>query len=288
MSEQHNPSSPENSPDASGAAVTTDMLHVDRYEGAWMRLSFAVLVIFFVVLVFSSFSVGFQVPGVYQRIDPSTLQNPDSPFANPGLRELAPGKYEVYLRAQIWSFTPSEIRIPVGSTVTFYATSQDVQHGVRIAETNINMMILPGQISTLKTTFNKPGTYNFICHEYCGMLHHTMYGRIIIESGVATYAIPEWRPYLLELGLRITLLFISATLFFLIVFATVLLPGRKLTIPVEMPVAEPLSVEPAPAWLDHWWPWVNGAIALIIMSYGPMLYQLIRDAQSIPFMPRIW
>lgn len=106
--------------------------------------------------------------------------------------------------------------------------------------------------------------------------------------GAASYAIPEWRPYLLESALGITLLFISATLFFIVVFGTVLLPGRKLREPVEMPVAEPLHDEPAPAWLDRWWPWVNGAIALIILSYGPMLYQLIRDAQNIPFSPRIW
>lgn len=106
--------------------------------------------------------------------------------------------------------------------------------------------------------------------------------------GAATYAIPEWRPYLLESGLGISLLFISATLFFLIVFGTVLIPGRKLKTPVEMPVAEPLREEHPPAWLDTWWPWVNGAIALIILSYGPMLYQLVRDAESIPFIDRIW
>jgi cytochrome c oxidase subunit 2 len=180
MSEQQNLPSPGNGVDGSGAAVS-DILHVDKYEAAWMRMSFIVLVAFFVAIVFSSFSVGFQVPGVYQRIDPATLQNPDSPFANPTLRELAPGQYEVYIRAQIWNFTPSEIRIPAGSSVTFYATSQDVQHGIKIAETNINMMLLPGQISTLKATFNEPGTYNFVCHEYCGVMHHTMYGRIIVE-----------------------------------------------------------------------------------------------------------
>jgi cytochrome c oxidase subunit 1 len=106
--------------------------------------------------------------------------------------------------------------------------------------------------------------------------------------GAAAYAIPEWRPYLLESAVGIGLLFISATLFFLVVFGTVLIPGRKLKEPVEMPVAEPLHPAPTPAWLETWWPWVNGAIALIILSYGPMLYQLIRDAQSIPFMDRIW
>src|SRR5690606_17784209 len=101
-------------------------------------------------------------------------------------------------------------------------------------------------------------------------------------------AIPEWRPYLLESALGITLLFISATLFSLIVFGTVFIPGRKLKTPVEMPVAEPLHDQPSPAWLDRWAPWVNGAIALIILSYGPMIYQLIRDAQNIPFAPRLW
>jgi cytochrome c oxidase subunit 2 len=181
MSDQPNVSLSESAHSSSGAVVNSETLHVDRYEGAWMRLSFAVLVIFFVAIVVSSFSVGFQVPGVYQRIDPATLLNADSPFANPTLRELAPGKYEVHIRAQIWSFTPGEIRVPAGSTVTFYATSQDVQHGIKLSETNINMMILPGQVSTLKATFNEPGTYNFVCHEYCGLMHHTMYGRLIVE-----------------------------------------------------------------------------------------------------------
>jgi cytochrome c oxidase subunit 2 len=180
MSDQANVPLPE--PGHNGSTIVdSEMLHVDRYESAWMRLSFAVLVVFFVAIVFSSFSVGFQVPGVYQRIDPATLLNEDSPFANPTLRELAPGKYEVYIRAQIWSFAPSEIRVPAGSTVTFYATSLDVQHGIKLSETNINMMILPGQVSTLKATFNEPGSYNFVCHEYCGVMHHTMYGRVIVE-----------------------------------------------------------------------------------------------------------
>jgi len=167
-------------PDSGEAPAET--LHVDRYEGVWMRIAVTVLAIFFISIIVSAFASGFQVPGAYQRIDPATLYDEGSPFANPGLRELAPGKYEAYIRAQIWSFTPNEIRIPAGSEVTFYATSQDVQHGIKIQGTNINMMILPGQISTLKAKFDEPGTYDFVCHEYCGQLHHTMYGRLIVEA----------------------------------------------------------------------------------------------------------
>lgn len=163
-------------------AMTAETLHVDRYESAWMRLSFVVLVIFFVAITVSAFSVGFQLPGVYQRVDPATLMNPDSPFANPQLRELAPGKYELYIRAQIWTFTPGEVHVPVGSKVTFYVTSMDVQHGIKLLKTNVNMMILPGQISTLSATFKEPGTYQFVCHEYCGTGHHTMFGQIIVDQ----------------------------------------------------------------------------------------------------------
>lgn len=106
--------------------------------------------------------------------------------------------------------------------------------------------------------------------------------------GDAPYAIPEWRPLLLESGLGIVLLFISATCFFAIIAGTVFLPGRKLDKEIEMPVAKPIDEKPSPLWLDRWWPWLNGAIALIIIAYAPMLYQLIRDMQSIPWSRGIW
>ncbi len=165
-------------------------LHVDWYEAVWIRISLFVLVIFLLAVIAASSAFGIQVPGAYARIKPDEIMAPGSPFAEPGVRELAPDTYEAYLRAATWSFTPSEIRVPAGATVTFYITSLDVQHGFKIMDTNINMMVLPGQISTLKTQFDTPGTYNMICHEYCGAAnadfgHHTMYGQIIVEDPTA-------------------------------------------------------------------------------------------------------
>lgn len=104
----------------------------------------------------------------------------------------------------------------------------------------------------------------------------------------APYRAAEWTPFLFESAVGVTLLFISATIFFAIILGTVLIPGRKLKEAIHMPVAEPLPGHEAPLWLDRWWPWLNGAIALIIISYGPMIYQLIRDAQAVPFAPRVW
>lgn len=172
-------------PQQGGAAPAqgeAEHLHVDYYESLWIRISIVVLVIFILGVLFAGSAYSIQVPGVYARIDPNTLLTPESSrFAEPGLRELAPGRYEVYVRAQIWRFEPGEIRIPAGSKITFYVTALDVQHGFKILKTNINMMVLPGQVSTLTAQFDEPGTYNIICHEYCGALHHTMYGQIIVE-----------------------------------------------------------------------------------------------------------
>lgn len=167
-------------------------MHVDKYEQYWIRISIFVLVVFVIAVLTASVSAGIQVPGVSGRVDPNVITTPGaSPWAEPGLRELAPGKYEAYVLSQIWVFLPSEIRVPAGSEVTFYVTSKDVQHGFKITKTNINMMVLPGQVSKLTATFETPGTYDIICHEYCGVGHHTMYGQIIVEEPAEAEAASE-------------------------------------------------------------------------------------------------
>jgi heme/copper-type cytochrome/quinol oxidase subunit 2 len=129
-------------------------------------------------------------PGKYQprqEMDPAKLAELADSIKAQGViqpivaRELAPGKFEARLLAQTWSFKPNEIKVKAGSKVTFYVTSKDVMHGFHIDETNVNFMIIPGQVSKLSHTFDKPGTYKIICHEYCGIGHQTMFAQIIVE-----------------------------------------------------------------------------------------------------------
>lgn len=158
------------------------MIHVDRYEKIWIGFSIAMLAGLFIAVSVMAFGYGIQLPVEFGRVDPKTVATPGvSPFGEPGLRELAPGKYDAYVLAQAWRFTPNEIRLKVGDTVTFYFTSADVQHGVKITGTNINMMILPGQVSRLTHKFESAGEHIVACHEYCGAGHHTMFARIIVE-----------------------------------------------------------------------------------------------------------
>lgn len=150
------------------------------FESLWILPSIAIPIAMMVAIVLSAFAIGIQLPGVAGRVDPQRLAS-SPPFDQPGLRQLAPGRYEVVIVAQTWQFTPNEIRVPAGSTVTFIATSKDVIHGFKIENTDVNMMLLPGQVSRLTTRFNTPGEYLFICQEYCGVGHHLMFGKVIVE-----------------------------------------------------------------------------------------------------------
>lgn len=162
--------------------MTTDprpTLHIDPYERGWIIATIVLLVIFAVAITISGFAMGIQVPAPSGRVNPQTVGQ-SGQFATPGLRQLTPDKYEVYILAQIWRFDPSEIAVPAGSTVTFFVTSKDVQHSFSIEGTNVNMQIVPGQISRLGHRFDTPGEYRIVCAEYCGTGHAAMYGKIIV------------------------------------------------------------------------------------------------------------
>ena len=73
-----------------------------------------------------------------------------------------------------------EVEVPVNSTVTFYVTSRDIQHGFKLQDTNINMQIVPGQVSKLTHTFDEAGEYPYICTEYCGVGHAAMFGSLTV------------------------------------------------------------------------------------------------------------
>jgi cytochrome c oxidase subunit 2 len=164
--------------------MSTQKMHIDTYERNWMIFSFVLLVLFATAVSVAAFGMGIQVPAPEQRVDPRTVAtDPNSPWSNPGLREVAPGKYDAYVLARAvpqWEYLPKEMTVPAGSSVSFYVTSADVQHGFMIQNTNANFMVLPGQVSKLTIKFENPGTYNFICTEFCGAGHGVMYGAIIV------------------------------------------------------------------------------------------------------------
>ncbi len=158
-------------------------MHVHRYERAWGYFSIGLVFVFFLAILTAALAGGIQVPSPVGQVNPADLSQTD--FAKPGLRELSPGHYEAYLVAQAWTWNPSEIHIPAGSELTIYVTSGDVQHGFKVEGTNINAMVVPGQVTKVERTFETPGEYLIVCHEYCGSNHHLMSGKIVVEAAAA-------------------------------------------------------------------------------------------------------
>ncbi|MEZ5217620.1 MAG: hypothetical protein R2715_13810 [Ilumatobacteraceae bacterium] len=61
-------------------------------------------------------------------------------------------------------------------------TSIDVQHGFKITDTNINMQVVPGQVSKLEHEFDEIGEFPYLCTEYCGQGHAAMFGTVKVVS----------------------------------------------------------------------------------------------------------
>lgn len=156
------------------------MNRIETYERAFLWLGAALLVVCIGVLAYASLAMGIVLPGRDVEVDPATMRS-QAPFDNPGIRQTGPNSYEVVMIGQVWAFVPNEIRVPAGSEVTFVATSNDVIHGIHVERTRVNMMLIPGQVARNTYVFKEPGEHLLICHEYCGVGHHTMYGKVIVE-----------------------------------------------------------------------------------------------------------
>src|SRR6185436_7181027 len=90
------------------------------YELAWILPSIAIPVGMLAALTVTAFGAGIHLPSVAGRVDPTKVAE-TPPFDKPGVTQVAPDHYLVALTGQIWTFAPNEIRVPVGSRVTFMA-----------------------------------------------------------------------------------------------------------------------------------------------------------------------
>lgn|SRR5581483_362836 len=155
-------------------------MQIHVYERITMGLTAVILVLALIAIGGSVFVAGLRLPGPVMHVDPRRLRE-TPPFDVPGLREVGPGQYQAIMIAQTWSFTPAEIQVPAGATVTFRVATADVTHGFVIQGTDANLTLIPGHVAEATARFPTPGTYLIVCHEYCGIGHQTMFARVIVQ-----------------------------------------------------------------------------------------------------------
>ncbi len=170
-----------------------DELHHDqiaKWERRWIAASGLMSLVFVILIAYNLATEGGHVAQVVARGTPETLLSREM-FAQPGVRITAPGQAQVSIVAQAFNFQPERIRLPVDTEVTFYLTARDVIHGWQVVGTNLNVEVIPGEISVLRYTFTRPGTYLTVCNQYCGVGHQNMLGEIEVVSAAAFARVDE-------------------------------------------------------------------------------------------------
>jgi cytochrome c oxidase subunit 2 len=157
----------------------------ERTERRWAAVAVAVLALLVVVATFAALYHGAMPQSRVETADPRTLHLAGE-FIESNLGSALEPDGSVTVRAigQQYSFTPSCIVVPTDTRVRFRATSADVVHGFLIDGTNINLMLVPGYVSSLGARFDAPGERLMPCHEFCSVGHEGMWGRVkIVDKG---------------------------------------------------------------------------------------------------------
>jgi heme/copper-type cytochrome/quinol oxidase subunit 2 len=98
-----------------------------------------------------------------------------APFPAVGAK---PGPRTFRIEAHQFGYTPSEIRVNPGDTITLELVSADVVHGIYVDDYNLSVESEPGQTGRLTFIADKPGSFRLRCSVTCGALHPFMLGRL--------------------------------------------------------------------------------------------------------------
>jgi len=159
---------------------------IETIERRWASLAIVIVVVFVVVAIAAGLHQATMPQSRVETVDPRTLHlGGEFIESNLGSAVEPDGSVTVRAIGQQYSFTPQCILVPTDTPITFRVTSADVVHGFIITGTAINLMLVPGYISSIPARFSTQGERHMPCHEFCGMGHEGMWGRIKIIDKAA-------------------------------------------------------------------------------------------------------
>jgi cytochrome c oxidase subunit 2 len=158
----------------------------ERLERRWAALGVGIIILLVVMAAYAGLHQAAMPQSRVELADPRTLHL-QGEFIESNLGSAVQPDGSVIVRAvgQQYSFTPPCILVPAETPVTFRVTSGDVVHGFLITGTNINLMLVPGYVSNILARFDTAGDRYMPCHEFCGIGHEGMWGRIKVIDRAA-------------------------------------------------------------------------------------------------------
>lgn len=98
----------------------------------------------------------------------------------------ASGQQDVTVVGQQFAWTVSPSTIKAGQPVRFAVHSKDVNHGFGVYNDDnvllFQIQAVPDHTSHIVYTFKKPGRYQVVCLEFCGVNHHHMFGQFQVAK----------------------------------------------------------------------------------------------------------
>lgn len=174
-------------------------LPIPKAEKNWIIVSFIWCMCLFAFMPLWHYFGEVNPAGVRGRVDPKAFaertqrfiddyqvkDENGKPVKEKGIPvvEPPPGA-DVYLMAYQWDWTPV-LKLKKGVEYTVHISSKDVGHGFSLYPHNLNLQIVPGYDYALRMTPTeviKPDGYRIICNEFCGIGHHKMVGKIMVEE----------------------------------------------------------------------------------------------------------
>jgi len=103
-------------------------------------------------------------------------------FAPLPVPSIAPQARTFRIDARQYAYSPSELNVNPGDTVTIQLVSADVVHGLYVDDYDISVEADPGQTTPLTFTADHPGSFRFRCNVTCGAMHPFMIGKLNVGS----------------------------------------------------------------------------------------------------------
>ena len=103
-------------------------------------------------------------------------------FAPLPVQPIAPQERTFQVDARQYAYSPSELKVNTGDTVTIQLISTDVVHGLYVDGYDISVEADPGQSAKLTFIADKSGSFRFRCNVTCGAMHPFMIGKLTVDT----------------------------------------------------------------------------------------------------------
>ena len=167
-----------------------------KSEKVWVAIAFGWCMVLFAMMPLWHLRGGQNPSGIRARVEPERFETrlnefiaqyqatgPDgAPLVENGIPVVAPPPgSDIYMMGRMWLWTPV-LRLEKNAEYTLHLSARDVNHGFNLYPFNVNFQVVPGYDYGLRVTPTEAGDFRIVCNEFCGIGHHLMVGKVLVED----------------------------------------------------------------------------------------------------------